>query len=179
MRYSQQQQGLPPWKKVWHLHLTNICMVGVFMLKRMYGGVLLASLIPCLAVAADNASVQLILSPATHSDNVNVVHDSFVAVVLDSPRRANFKHEKASSKVMSMADWVLTSGDHQHKPFLIVDKVHAKVLSLMLMDVCAVRPEHYSGWLMVTKPYQAVATAQSQQLGQRNALRQRGALSPH
>src|SRR5450830_587694 len=148
MRYSQQQQGLPPWKKVWHLHLKNICMVGVFMLKRMYGGVLLASLIPCLAVAADNASVQLILSPATHSDNVNVVPDSFVAVVLDSPRRANFKHEKASSKVMSMAVW-------------------------------AVRPEHYSGWLMVTKPYQAVATAQSQQLGQRNALRQRGALSPH
>ncbi|MFZ6849197.1 hypothetical protein [Undibacterium sp. RuRC25W] len=127
MRYSQQQQGLPPWKKVWHLHLTNICMVGVFMLKRMYGGVLLASLIPCLAVAADNASVQLILSSATHSDNVNVAPDSFVAVVLDSPRRANFKHEKASSKVMSMADWVLTSGDHQHKPFLIVDKVHAKV----------------------------------------------------
>ena len=43
------------------------------------------------------------------------------------PRRANFEQEVASQASREMADWVVDSGDNRHKPFVIVDKIQAKV----------------------------------------------------
>lgn len=44
------------------------------------------------------------------------------------PKRANFGQERASPEASHIADWVVDSGDNQGMPFMIVDKVHAKVL---------------------------------------------------
>lgn len=43
-------------------------------------------------------------------------------------RRAHFGQERASPEASHIADWVVHSGDNQGMPFMIVDKVHAKVL---------------------------------------------------
>src|SRR5688572_10815261 len=40
---------------------------------------------------------------------------------------ADFKHESASREARQVADWVVDSGDNGHLPFVIVDKVEAKV----------------------------------------------------
>lgn len=41
--------------------------------------------------------------------------------------RVNFEGESASAAARHVADWVLDSGDNRRMPFLIVDKVQAKV----------------------------------------------------
>jgi hypothetical protein len=43
------------------------------------------------------------------------------------PKRADFKHEAFSRDARYIADWVVDSGDNKDKPFVIVDKVAAKV----------------------------------------------------
>ena len=43
-------------------------------------------------------------------------------------RRANFAGEQASADARHVADWVVDSGDNGRRPFVIVDKVEAKVL---------------------------------------------------
>ncbi|WP_411883976.1 hypothetical protein [Polaromonas sp. YR568] len=43
------------------------------------------------------------------------------------PRHANFGSEKASRDALHVAHWAIASGDNQGMPFLIVDKVNAKV----------------------------------------------------
>ncbi|MDI1338258.1 hypothetical protein [Polaromonas sp.] len=44
------------------------------------------------------------------------------------PRRAHLGQERASPEASHIADWIVHSGDNQGMPFMIVDKVHAKVL---------------------------------------------------
>jgi len=43
------------------------------------------------------------------------------------PRHANFGSEKASRDALYVAHWAIASGDNQGMPFLIIDKVNAKV----------------------------------------------------
>src|SRR4051794_3062081 len=45
------------------------------------------------------------------------------------PRRANFEAETASNDARQVADWVVASGDNKRLPYLIVDKVQAKVFA--------------------------------------------------
>lgn len=42
-------------------------------------------------------------------------------------KRANFEGEQASANVRLIADWVVDSQDNGHRPFVIVDKIEAKV----------------------------------------------------
>ena len=44
-----------------------------------------------------------------------------------SPRTANFRAEPASGDAHAVADWVAASGDNHGLPFIIVDKIAAKV----------------------------------------------------
>ncbi len=53
--------------------------------------------------------------PATADDGVR------------SARRAQFGREKASGEARHVADWVVDAGDNRGLPFIIVDKVNAKV----------------------------------------------------
>ena len=51
------------------------------------------------------------------------------------PRRANFLRETVSSDARHIADWVVDSGDNHNMPFVIVDKVAAKVYVFDLQGV--------------------------------------------
>ena len=46
-----------------------------------------------------------------------------------APSRANFAGEPASGEARRIADWVVASGDNLELPFMIVDKVGARVLA--------------------------------------------------
>jgi len=48
-------------------------------------------------------------------------------VVAPHPKRANFEGEDKSRDAQYVADWVVDSGDNQGMPFVIVDKIDAKV----------------------------------------------------
>jgi hypothetical protein len=60
---------------------------------------------------------------------------AFLAAVLAIPaaaeapaaKRARFAVEQASLEARHIADWVVDSHDHRDRPFIIVDKPHAKV----------------------------------------------------
>jgi len=48
-------------------------------------------------------------------------------VVAPHPKRANFEGENKSRDAQHVADWVVDSGDNHGMPFVIVDKMDAKV----------------------------------------------------
>jgi hypothetical protein len=48
-------------------------------------------------------------------------------VVVPQPKRANFEGESKSRNTQHVADWVVDSGDNSGMPFVIVDKIDAKV----------------------------------------------------
>ncbi|WP_229509198.1 hypothetical protein [Massilia sp. CCM 8734] len=54
------------------------------------------------------------------------VHPARAAGIVDQPKRADFKGERASLDVLQMADWVLDSGNNRNLPFMIVDKKNAR-----------------------------------------------------
>ena len=49
------------------------------------------------------------------------------AEVAGSPKRAEFALEQPSRDARQLADWVVDSGDNLAKPFVIVDKVNARI----------------------------------------------------
>ena len=48
-------------------------------------------------------------------------------VIAQRPARASFGPERASDSVRHLADWIVDSGDSQGMPFVIVDKIDARV----------------------------------------------------
>lgn len=44
-----------------------------------------------------------------------------------SPKRADFKMVKRSRSAQNVADWIVDSGDNEEMPFIIVDKIDARV----------------------------------------------------
>jgi hypothetical protein len=52
---------------------------------------------------------------------------SSTAVDGKRPRHADFGREHASKETLHVAHWVVASGDNQGQPFVIIDKVEAKV----------------------------------------------------
>lgn len=67
--------------------------------------------LPAHEVAADRAMREDILSP----------------LAVDSPRRADFKTAARSRDAQNVADWIVDSGDNAQMPFIVVDKVDARV----------------------------------------------------
>jgi hypothetical protein len=70
-----------------------------------------------------SGSSQAVASPSTPAASPTQ------AILASHPKRANFGQERPSPEAAHVADWVVDSGDNQGMPFLIVDKVHAKVLA--------------------------------------------------
>jgi hypothetical protein len=83
---------------------------------------------PTLAPARDPsplaAASEAIPGPPDASPRPAPVVPSSLA---DQPRRANFLGEVASKDARRVADWVVASGDNDGLPFIIVDKIRAKV----------------------------------------------------
>lgn len=98
-------------------------------LLRRAGAVLALALLwpglaPVPAWAADRGA-DAILSPALPA--ASGARDADQASPLPGPGRADFGSVAPSPSVRQIADWAIGSGDHQDMPFVIVDKVNAKV----------------------------------------------------
>jgi hypothetical protein len=50
-----------------------------------------------------------------------------MAATARQPKVADFRGETASRDVMRIADWVVASGDNGERPFVIIDKINARV----------------------------------------------------
>jgi len=92
-------------------------------------GLLAVSFTPHQVAAADNAAP---LSNPSHSlpaheGAVAVLTTQAPPVVAPHPKRANFEREHKSRNAQRVADWVVDSGDNCGMPFVIVDKIDAKV----------------------------------------------------
>jgi len=80
------------------------------------------------ACAADGAVQAITLNPAPVTEGLVALSTVEVARVRAPQFRfATFGHESASRDARSVADWVVDSGDSRGMPFVIVDKVDAKV----------------------------------------------------
>ena len=62
-------------------------------------------------------------------------------VVAHRPKRVDFERESVSQDVQHLADWIVDSGDNHSMPFMIVDKIDAKVFAF-----------NANGWLRGAAP---------------------------
>jgi len=104
-------------------------MMATCLAKGIMPGLLAAACLSNPAVAADDAAL---LSNTSHSLFVQPGSATRFAGksterVADRPRRANFTQESASPDARRVANWIVDSGDSHAMPFVIVDKVDAKV----------------------------------------------------
>jgi hypothetical protein len=92
-------------------------------------GLLAVSFAPHQVAATDNA-VQLsyhIRTMSVHEGAASLPAIETRAMVAPHPKRANFEGEHKSRDAQHVADWVVDSGDNRGMPFVIVDKMDAKV----------------------------------------------------
>jgi hypothetical protein len=110
-------------------HTAGIRSFVAIITKGLCLGLLAVSFIPHHVFSEDNGSQ---LSNQGSSLSGHKVARSSVEtkpVMESAPRfkRANFEQELASQDARLVADWVINSGDNRGMPFVIVDKVDAKV----------------------------------------------------
>jgi hypothetical protein len=91
--------------------------------------VILAGLVLAIPVMARDVSPSAAARGATLVDPATSgrVAPFIVPSVADQLQRANFLGETASEDARRVADWALASGDNDSLPFIIIDKVWAKV----------------------------------------------------
>jgi hypothetical protein len=110
-------------------HLGSACSLASIITKGFFLGLLAVSFIPHQVAAVDN-DAQLSnpsRSSSTHEVAVALLTTETQPVVAAHRKRANFEREHKSPDARYMADWVVDSGDNRGMPFVIVDKVDAKV----------------------------------------------------
>jgi len=92
-------------------------------------GLLAVSVMPHQAAVADNVAPLSDLSRSLSAHEVAAVPLPVgkQPVAAPHPKLANFKREHKSRDARHVADWVVDSGDNHGMPFIIVDKMDAKV----------------------------------------------------
>lgn len=97
------------------------------MLKGISIGLLVAGVVALPAFAASDAVLSS--KPGLYADKGGATLSITEAKpgVAYRPGRADFGRESASRDARHAADWVVDSGDNRHMPFVIVDKIDAKV----------------------------------------------------
>jgi hypothetical protein len=112
-----------------HLQSGRVRSVATGMTRILCLSLLAASFIPLQAVAANDRT------PLSSKSRPLPAHEGATArpsigphsLTTHRPKRASFKKERASNDAREVADWVVDSGDNHRMPFLIVDKIDAKV----------------------------------------------------
>ncbi|MDB5696707.1 MAG: L,D-transpeptidase [Sphingomonas bacterium] len=84
---------------------------------------------PCPSIRASRRAIKRACTAALAIALAIVGDAPLAAQVTPTERaiRAEFGSEAASEAVRGIADWIVASGDHQGLPFMIVDKVGARV----------------------------------------------------
>jgi hypothetical protein len=105
-----------------------MCTLASVSTKVLCFGLLAASFANQQAVAEDDAA-QLSDLSRTLSARAGTAPSVIETQTIQAHRakRANFEREGASQETRRVADWVVNSGDNRGMPFVIVDKVDAKV----------------------------------------------------
>ena len=96
--------------------------------KGLCFGLLAVSFTTHQAAAADDATqLSNLSSPLSAHQGAAASTTEKEPVVAHRAKRANFERERASQDARHIADWVVDSGDNRRVPFVIVDKINAKV----------------------------------------------------
>jgi hypothetical protein len=103
--------------------------LATIIIKGLCLGLLAVSFTPHQVAAADSAA------PLANPSHSLPAHEGATAllttqtppVVTPHPKRVNFEREHKSRNAQRVADWVIDSGDNHGMPFLIVDKMDARV----------------------------------------------------
>lgn len=82
-----------------------------------------------LGLALLMAGLALHAAAATDGANPAATAPLSSAAPGSHPRHADFGREHASKETLHVAHWVVASGDNQGMPFLIIDKVNARVFA--------------------------------------------------
>lgn len=96
--------------------MTIRCCVGRSWLRTIAG--------TCLAIASLAATAQD-ASPSSPP----LAETGAAVLAAPSPRRADFRQETASADARQVADWVVASADNANLPFMVIDKVQARVFA--------------------------------------------------
>lgn len=103
----------------------------MLIVRGLWLALLTCSIASCQANAANKAAVASLASlnyPLSAGEGADARASMRKPPVMESrPKRADFQHEYRSWSAQRMADWVVDSGDTYGMPFVIVDKVDAKV----------------------------------------------------
>ena len=81
-----------------------------------------AALVPLSVAAQDTV-------PANEADRTSVLRLDTPEVVPERTRQADFRQEAASPEARELAHWVIHSADHRNLPFIVIDKVQARVFA--------------------------------------------------
>jgi len=107
----------------------SIRSIAAIITKGLCLSLLAVSFTPHQVAAADNVA-QLSdpsRSLSSHEVAAPLLTIETQPVVAPHPKRANFEREHKSRDAQRVADWVVDSGDNRGMPFVIVDKMDAKV----------------------------------------------------
>jgi hypothetical protein len=107
----------------------SVCSLTAIITKGLCLGLLAVSFTPHQVAAADNAVQLPNQSRSLSASEVTVALLTIETqpLVAPHPKRANFEGEYKSRDAQRMANWVVDSGDNRGMPFVIVDKMDAKV----------------------------------------------------
>jgi hypothetical protein len=107
----------------------SACSLAAIITKGLCLGLLAVSITPHQVAAADNALQLSNQSRSLSAPEVAAAPSTIETqpAVAPHPKRANFEREQKSRDAQRMADWVVDSGDNRGMPFVIVDKMDAKV----------------------------------------------------
>lgn len=108
----------------------RVCPIAATLAKGICLGLLATSISAYQVFAADDP-VQLSdargRALSAHQGATVLAAVALESVQKNRPKRANFGKERASQAARHVADWVVDSGDNHNMPFVIVDKMGAKV----------------------------------------------------
>ena len=107
----------------------SVRSIAAIITKGLRLGLPAVSFTPHQVAAADNAA-QLSNQSASlsaHEAAAAPLTNETQPVVAPHPKRANFEREHKSRNAQRVADWIIDSGDNSGMPFVIVDKIDAKV----------------------------------------------------
>ena len=106
----------------------NLCVAKNSKLLGFYA--LVFCLIPFCVLAVDTDTRLSEQSGTLTAQNIEIASlsvETQPVLAKPLPKRANFEQEVASHDARHVADWIVDSGNNHGMPFVIVDKVAAKV----------------------------------------------------
>jgi hypothetical protein len=107
----------------------SFCSPAAIITKGLCLGLLAVTLAPYQVAAGDEATQLSNQSPssAAHEASAALLAVEAQPMGAPQPKRASFEREHRSRDAQHVADWVVDSGDNHGVPFVIVDKMDAKV----------------------------------------------------